>query len=143
MTNFNEQTNTFLYKNISLTLYSWRGDVGCVWEMSWRWGQTAILTPSSSSTIAALLPHLGSVAQPWVTSASWFSRWHSLFNWLEPSQEPGYIIVSRPPASAVLPLIYTGVSLDWQLGRGSIYNRKWKLFPTVQDRFLVSTERLF
>ena len=28
----------------------------------------------------------------------------------------------RPPASAVLPLIYTGASLDWRLGRGSIYN---------------------
>ena len=28
----------------------------------------------------------------------------------------------RPPASAVLPLIYTGASLDWRLDRGSIYN---------------------
>ena len=56
---FNEWTNTLLYKNISLTLYSWKGDVGCVWVMSWRWGQTALLTPSSSSTIAALLSHLG------------------------------------------------------------------------------------
>ena len=35
--------------------------------MSWRRGQTAILTPSSSSTIAALLSHLGWVTQPWVT----------------------------------------------------------------------------
>ena len=34
--------------------------------MSWKRGQTAILTPSSSSTIAALLPHLGLVAQPWI-----------------------------------------------------------------------------
>ena len=34
--------------------------------MSWRQGQTAILIPSSSSTIAALLLHLGWVAQPWV-----------------------------------------------------------------------------
>ena len=66
-TNFNERTNTLLYKNISLKLYSRKGDVGCVWEMSWRQGQTAILTPSSSSTIAAILSHGNWVAQPWVT----------------------------------------------------------------------------
>ena len=48
MTNFNEWAYTLLYKNISLTLYSRKGDVGCVWEMSWRWGQTVILTQSSS-----------------------------------------------------------------------------------------------
>ena len=35
---------------------------------------------------------------------------------------PGYITTSRPPASAVLPLIYAGASLDWQFSRGSIYN---------------------
>ena len=45
--NFNERTNTFFIK-ISLTLYSRKGDVGCVWEMSWRQGETAILTPNSS-----------------------------------------------------------------------------------------------
>ena len=61
----NERIQFFI--NISLTLYSRKGDVGSVWEMSWRQEQTAILTPSSSSTIAALLPHLGWVAQPWVT----------------------------------------------------------------------------
>ena len=41
-------TNTLLCKNISLTLYSLKGDVSCVWEVSWRRGQTAILTQSSS-----------------------------------------------------------------------------------------------
>ena len=39
MTNLNERTNALLYKNISLTLYS-RKKVGCVWEVSWRRGQT-------------------------------------------------------------------------------------------------------
>ena len=48
MMNFNERMNTLLYKNISLTLYSWKGDVSCVWEVSWRRRQTTILTPSSS-----------------------------------------------------------------------------------------------
>ena len=28
--NFNEQTNTLLYENIPLTLYSRKGDVSCV-----------------------------------------------------------------------------------------------------------------
>ena len=48
MTNFNERTNTRLYKNISLILYSRKSDVSCVWEVSWRQGRTVILTPSSS-----------------------------------------------------------------------------------------------
>ena len=32
----------------------------------------------------------------------------------------GYIFVWCPPASTVLPLIYTGAFLDWRLGLGSI-----------------------
>ena len=62
----NERTHFFI-KIYSLTLYSLKDDGCCVREMSWRRGQTAILTLSSSSTIAALLSHLGWVAQPWVT----------------------------------------------------------------------------
>ena len=41
-------------------------------------------------------------------------------NWPKPSRAPGYIIVLSPPNPAVLPLIYTGASLDWRLGQGSI-----------------------
>ena len=59
MTNFNERTNTLLYKNIiSHTLFSKGWCFCCVWEMSWRrtrlpyWTQVLL-------TIAALLPHLG------------------------------------------------------------------------------------
>ena len=49
MMNFNERTNTLLYKNIYISHFILeRVDVGCVWEMSWRWGQTVILTQSSS-----------------------------------------------------------------------------------------------
>ena len=52
------------------------------------------------------------------------------FNLLEPPRAPSYIIVDRPPASVVLPLIYTGVSLDWRLGRWSIgYNINSIIFP--------------
>ena len=68
MTNFNERTNTRLYKDInSHTLFLKGWCFCCMWEMSWRQGQTAILTPSSSLTIAALLSSLGWVAQLWVT----------------------------------------------------------------------------
>ena len=93
----------------------------------WRQGRTVILT-QVLLTIAALLSHLGWVAQPWVTEGPkpsvcrWLSLRHLVPNWLEPPRAPGYIIVSRSPASAVLPLIYTGAYLDWRLGRGSIYN---------------------
>ena len=59
MTNFNERTNTLLYKNISLTHYSRKGDVCCVWEMSWRRGQAAILTQVLLTIVALLSPHLG------------------------------------------------------------------------------------
>ena len=75
--------NTLLYKNISLTLYSRKGDVFCVWKMSWRWGQTAILTQQYFFLI------LAGVAQPWVTESPkpsvcrWLSLWHLVPNWLE------------------------------------------------------------
>ena len=57
-TSMNERTHFFI-KYISHTLFSKGLMFLCVREMSWKWGQTAILTPSSSSTIAALLSHLG------------------------------------------------------------------------------------
>ena len=68
---FNERTNTLLYKNISLKLHSQKGcervDAGYVWEVSWRRGQTATYWPKALlATIAALLPHFGWAAQPWV-----------------------------------------------------------------------------
>ena len=128
-TSMNEGTHFFIKIYLSHFILE-RVDVGCVWEMSWRQEQTAILNPSSYSTIAALLSHLGWVAQPWVTEGpkssvcSWVSlRWHPVSNWLEPPRAPGYIIFWRPPASAVLPLIYTGASLDCRLSQGLIYNK--------------------
>ena len=127
---FNERTNTLLYKNIPLALYSRKGDVSCVWEVSWRRGQTATYWPKVLLIIAALFSR-GSLraTSPPSAAGSQFgilsptdsnSNWN--WNWSKPSVAPGYIIVSHPPASAVPPLIYTGASLDRRLGRGSIYN---------------------
>ena len=91
MTNFSEWMNTLLYKNIiSHTLFSKGWWLLCVRD-ELETGQTGILTQSSSSTIAALLSHLGLVAQPWVTEGPKpsvcrrLSLWHLVPNWLKPS----------------------------------------------------------
>ena len=88
MTNFKEQTNTFLYKKIPLTLYSRKGDVSYVGEVSWRQGQTATYWPPSSSDHSSTsfafwldcstMGHWGPKPSVW----SWFSlRWHPISNW--------------------------------------------------------------
>ena len=86
---FNKRTNTLLHKNISHTLYSRKVWSFCVWEMSWRRGQTAILT-QVLLTIAALLPHLGwgrSTVGHWGPQAlcRWLSLRHLAPDWLESS----------------------------------------------------------
>ena len=85
--------------------------------MSWRQGQTAILTQSSSdhsstsfSSWLGLL-NRGSLRAQKPSVCRWLSLWHIVSNWLEPPRAPGYIIVSRTPASAVLPLIYIEVHI--------------------------------
>ena len=129
MMNFNERTNTLLYKNISLTLYSRKGWCWLCVRGELETGTEYYILPQVLLTIAALLSHLGwgcSTVSHWgskslclplaLTSASCPQ--------LTPTDSsclcPGYIIVSHPPASAVLPLIYKGTSLDWRLSQGSI-----------------------
>ena len=120
----NKQTHFFIKKNIPLTLYSRKGcervDVGYVWEMSWRRGQTATYWPKVLlATIAAPLPHLGWAAQPRVAedssplseacshSAAFYLQlrlelnlnWLEMTDWLTTlSVAPGYIIIWYPPA---------------------------------------------
>ena len=128
MTNVNERTNTLLYKNISLTLYSRKGWCWlCVRGELETGTDCYILTPCSSdhssTSFTFWLGHWGPKALS--VAGSQFgilSPTDSNWNWPKLSVAPSYIIVSRPPTSAVLPLIYTGASLDWRLGRGSIYN---------------------
>ena len=120
----NEYTS---YKNIYLTLYSRKRDVSCVWEVSgdkdgllfWPKFFLANSSTSFSSWLGGTtVGHWGPKAlclQLVLTSASWLQLTWTVW-------AAGYIIVLRPPASAVLPLIHTGASLDWRLGRGSIYN---------------------
>ena len=44
---FNERTHFFIKIYLSHFILE-RVDVGCMWEMSWKQRQTAIMTPSSS-----------------------------------------------------------------------------------------------
>ena len=135
----NERTHFFIKIYLSHFILE-RVDVGCVWKVSWRRGQTAKYCPSSTSFSSWLVClNVGY----WGPKASWFTRFGVLsptdsnctWNWPKPSVAPVYIIVWRSPSSTVPPLIYTGASLDWRLGRGSVYNTinesnksVWKLF---------------
>ena len=108
---FNKRTDTLLYKNIPLTLYFRKGNASCVWEVSWRRGQTATYWPQVLLTIAALLSHSGWAAQPWDTegprppsgagshSAVILSPTDSNCNYNSSCLCPGYIFVWRPPAA--------------------------------------------
>ena len=116
---------TSLYK--SLTLYFRKGYVCCVWEMSGDkerllyWSK--FFLDHSSTSFASWL---GLLNHGLLRAQSPLSAAGSHFGNLSPtdSNRPGtwlYYFL-RPPASAVLPLIYIGASLDWRLGRWSIYN---------------------
>ena len=106
----NERTHFFIKIYLSHFILE-RVDVGFVWEMSWRRGQTATYWPKVLLAIAALLSHLGWVDQPWVTEG-WKplvcklilmlascppTDSNSNWNWLKLSVAPAYIIVKRSP----------------------------------------------
>ena len=130
------------------------------------------------ATIAALLPHLGWAALPWVAVWSWFSfcghpisncnwnwtgtdsNWPTqavcgtwLYNYY-PSTCFLWAYASAPNSTTstghgdifswmhlFLPLIYTGASLDWRFGRGSIcYTAPadWVNNLEIQSRYLLT-----
>ena len=80
----NKQTHFFIKIYLSYFILK-RVDVGWVWEMSWRWGQTAILTQVLLATIAALLPHLGwgCTEGPKPSVCRWLSLRHLVPSWLQ------------------------------------------------------------
>ena len=80
---FNERTDTLLNKIYVSHFILERVDVGCVWEVSWRRGQTATYWPKALLIIAALISRVGWVAQPWVTER----RKPSVWNWLSRTAE--------------------------------------------------------
>ena len=120
----NERTHFFI--KIYLTLYSRKGWCWlCVRGELEAGTDCYILTQSSSGhSSTSFSSWLGLLNRGSLRAQSPLSAAGSQFGILSPTDSsclcPGYIIVYRPRASAVLPLIYTGASLDWRLGRGSI-----------------------
>ena len=88
-TSMKERTNTLLYKNISLTLYSRKGWCWLCVRGELETGTDCYILTQVLLTIAALLSHLGWVARPWVTEGlkpsvcRWFSIRHLIPNWLQ------------------------------------------------------------
>ena len=135
MTNFNERTNTLLYKNIPLTFYSWKGWCWLCVRGELETGTDCYILTQVLLIIAALLSQLGwgcSTVGHWgpKTLCLPLALTSAPCPQLTPTPTdssrlcPGYIFVWHPPVSAVLLFIYTGASLDWRLGRGSIcYNK--------------------
>ena len=84
----NERTHFFIKIYLSHFILE-RVDAGCVWEVSWRRGQTATYWPQVLLTIAALLSYSGWAAQPWVTEdpklsvCFRLSLRHLVSNWLQ------------------------------------------------------------
>ena len=122
--------HTSLWKYISHTL-SLKGLMLAVCEM--EMGTDHYILTQVLLTIAALLSHLGwccSTVGHWGPKALCLplALISASCPQLTPTPTdsshlcPGYIFVWCPPASAVLLLIYTGASLDWQLSWGSICN---------------------
>ena len=93
----------------------------------WRQGQTAILTQLLLLTIAELLPHLGRCCSTRVAegcshqSSSWPSLWPSCDQLTQQRPALTCILSYAHLLPSRLPLIYTGASLHWRLGQGSIY----------------------
>ena len=109
----NEHTSLKKYK--SLTLYSRKGDIYFVWEMSWRQGQTTILNQvlpldHSSTSFSSCLGLLNRGSQ---RTQSTLSAAGSHFGILSPTDSNRlgtwlYYWLKHTPASTVHPLITQG-----------------------------------
>ena len=112
----NERTRFFIKIYLSHFILE-RVDVGCVWEVKWRRGQTATYWPKVLLTIAALLPHLCwdcSTVGHWGPQASCFSRWHLVPNWLQLQLELTQIVCGTWLYNCLFPLflrLFTQVHL--------------------------------
>ena len=124
-----------LYK--SLTLYFRKGDICCVWEMNGDkkgllyWPKFLLNHSSTSSSSwlgCSTVGHWGSQSLQAGSHAGILSS--------TVSNRLGTWLYNFLPASAVLPLIYTGASLDWRLGRRSIYNTWLSVLPWMLSCFL-------
>ena len=115
MINFNERTNTLLYKNKTLTLYFRKGWCWLCVRGEVETGTECCILTQSSSVHSSTSFASGLAAQRWVAEGPKPSvcqliltlasgpptdsnlNWN--WNWLKPSVAPGYIFVCHPPAS--------------------------------------------
>ena len=124
MTNFNERTNTFFIKILSLTLYSRKGWYRlCVGGELETGTDCYILAQSSSdhsSTSFAFWLGCSTVGH-WEPKALRLPLALTLASCPQLTQAVCVLVVFLFDVH-LLPRIYTGASLDWQLCRGSICN---------------------
>ena len=125
MTNFNERTNTLLYKNTPLTLYSRKGDVSLFVRGELETGTDYYILIQSSSD------HSSTSSSSWLGLLNRGSlRAQALCLELVLTPLASYLQLTQAVCVLViflfdihlLPLIYTGASPDWLLGRGSVCN---------------------
>ena len=128
MTNFNERTHFFIKIYLSHFILE-RVNVGCVWEVSWRRGQTATYWPNVLLTIAAVLPHSAGLLNHGSLRAQALCLelvLTPLASYLQLTQAVCVLVIFLFDIH-LLPLIYISASLDWRLGRGSICNISFKI----------------
>ena len=123
-TSMNEGTHFFIKIYLSHFILE-RFDVSCVWEMSWRQGQTATYWLQVLLTIAALLLILAGLLNCGLLRAQALCLelvLTPLASYLQLTQAVCVLVIFLFDPH-LLPLIYTGASLDWQLGWESICNK--------------------
>ena len=130
MTNFNERTNTLLYKNISQTLYSQKGWCWLCVRGELETGTDCYILTQVLLTIGALLSYSVGLLNRGSLRAQALCLelvLTPLASYLKLTQAVCVLVIFLFDTH-LLPLIYTYLfiylftSLDWRLGRGSICN---------------------
>ena len=135
----NERTHFFIKIYLSHFILE-RVDVGCVWEVSWRRGQTVILTQSSSdhsSTSFSSWLGCSTVGHggPKPSVCRWFSRGHlvSNSNWLKPSVSWLYFCLT--PTCFRCSYAYLHKCISWLTARSRFNMLHIYISKTIQVRW--------
>ena len=138
MSNFNERTNTLLYKYIYISRFIL--DVSVVCERRVETGTDCYIDPTFS------LDHSSTSSASWLWLLNWGSQMATVLslqagppvtNYLNCCRHLPIFFHNAHLLPLLLPLIYTGASLDWRLGQGSIYNKRAKkLFQVITGYLL-------
>ena len=135
----NERTRFFIKIYLSLFIFE-MFDVGCVWETSWRRGQTATYWPQVILTIAALLALSDWAAQPWVTDGPNPSAVGSQFGILSPTESNWNRNSKRlkPPVAPGYIFVFTSTCFQWAYASATIiefnHDHRSKWYSDIFDR---------